>query len=170
MKVLRTLTLLGLSLGCVSIAVADTAGLDPNMNMADPATGTPVIDISSPNFTFSGTNTYLYFVNDLGSTIQKLTITADVSSFNPAGYQCSGGPFNSCTATEVTVGGQDEVVLFWDGNGAGIAPGAEFSMEPYGWAAGQEFDAQAAPEPSSLLLLGSGLLGLAGMLRRKLAK
>jgi hypothetical protein len=31
-------------------------------------------------------------------------------------------------------------------------------------------DGEIAPEPSSLLLLGSGLLGLAGMLRRKLAR
>jgi hypothetical protein len=31
-------------------------------------------------------------------------------------------------------------------------------------------DGDVVPEPSSLLLLGSGLLGLAGMLRRKLAR
>lgn len=176
MQVLRTLTLLGLSLGCVSMAVADPAGLDPSFRLTDPDTGTPVTPITSLNFTFSSTGTYQYFVNDLGSTITKLIITADVASFDPAGYSCNSQaptgpyPFNSCSTTEVTVGGQDEVVLFFDGSGKGIAAGDEFSILPYGWATGQEFDAQVTPEPSSLLLLGSGLLGLAGMLRRKLAR
>lgn len=172
MKVLRTLTLLGLSLSCVSIAVADPVSLDPSFRLTDPASGTPVTDITSLAFTFSGTNAYQYFVNDLGGTITKLTITADVSSFNPAGYSCNSqgetpDPFNSCTVTEETIGTQDEVVLFFDGSGQGIAPGAEFSILPYGWATGQVFDAQVTPEPSSLLLLGTGLLGLAFVAFRK---
>ncbi len=172
MQVLRTLTLLGLSLGCVSIAVADPVGLDPSFRLTNPDTGTPVTDITSLNFTFSSTGTYQYFVNDLGSTITKLTITADVASFDPAGYTCNSqgetpDPFNSCIATEVTVGGQDEVVLFFDGSGQGIAAGDEFSILPYGWATGQEFDAEVAPEPSGLLLLGTGLLGLAFLAFRK---
>jgi hypothetical protein len=31
-------------------------------------------------------------------------------------------------------------------------------------------DGEITPEPNSLILLGSGLLGLAGLLRRKLAR
>jgi len=171
MRVLRTLTLLGLSLGCVSMAVADPVGLDPNINMTDPSSGTPVIDITGLTFTFSGTNTYLYFVNDLGSAITGLIVTADVSSFaGPVSdYQCSGGPFYACNVTEETIGGQDEVIMVWNDipPGGGIAAGAEFSMEPTGWANGQVFDAQVTPEPSSLLLLGTGLLGLAFLAFRK---
>jgi PEP-CTERM motif-containing protein len=172
MRVLRTLTLLGLSFGCISMAVADPVGLDPSFRLTNPDTGASPTAITSLNFAFSSTGTYQYFVNDLGSTITKLTITADVASFDPAGYSCNSqgenpDPFNSCSATEVTVGGQDEVVLFFDGSGQGIAAGDEFSILPYGWATGQEFDAEVAPEPSGLLLLGTGLLGLAFLAFRK---
>jgi hypothetical protein len=143
--------------------------MDPNMNMTDPASGTPVIDITSPSFTFTvPASDYDYFVNDLGSAITQLTVTADVSSFAgpTSDYQCSGGPFYACNATEVVVSGQDEVVLVWNDipAGGGIPVGSEFSMESYGWSADQTFDAvaaTAAPEPSSLLLFGTGLLGLA---------
>jgi hypothetical protein len=56
----------------------------------------------------------------------------------------------------------------WDVNGTSLT--AESSS--LGNIDGETFslDGELVPEPSSLLLLGSGLLGMAGMLRRKLAR
>jgi hypothetical protein len=61
--------------------------------------------------------------------------------------------------------------ILWDQNGATLNSkasngGAPTSIDGESFSLGGEI----APEPSSLLLLGTGLLGMAGMLRRKLAR
>ena len=59
--------------------------------------------------------------------------------------------------------------VLWDTNGVTLT-------SEYSYLGGTNIDGETfsldgtVPEPSSLLLLGSGLLGLAGMLRRKLAR
>ena len=121
-------------------------------------------------------------LDDLATSLQYISGTATLGSATVAG-------------THLSKTGSDTVTLSWlpvdlsginDGD-SGLWLGTfEVDFTFYGYPSGYPgpfgaypemyeyvtFDAQVndAPEPSSLLLFGSGLVGLAGMLRRKLGR
>lgn len=84
------------------------------------------------------------------------------TAYGPTGYE---GPNVSFTITNNNSG----FVNF--GNG-GIAPGGTgwFSLEEPATANGVTVTVGQAPEPGSMLLIGTGLVGLAGRLRKKFRK
>jgi hypothetical protein len=83
-------------------------------------------------------------------------------AYGPTGYE---GPNISFTITDANSG----FVNFLNG---GIQPGgtAWFSLENTASANGVTATVGQAPEPGSMLLIGTGLVGLAGRLRKKFGK
>jgi hypothetical protein len=108
-------------------------------------------DVYESSFTTSGSYTFIV------GTESWLTLTVATATLNgaPNGFNAwdeNNGPA-TCTF---------EVGTIVPGGGIGCDPGGEsFTISAGG-------PPPSTPEPSSILLLGSGVLGLAGVLRRKL--
>jgi len=121
----------------------------------------------------------LVFFNPVGS------FGFDIQSFAPGAFSafvvafdCSGNPLFSQTLSGTSTNLENGSALFvglGDTSGANICT-IEFATSDVAGADNFAIDdvsitdtAFVAPEPGTLLLLGSGLLGLAGMRRRKLS-
>jgi hypothetical protein len=152
--------------------------------------GTETIDswtYPSSGVAVAGANSYVSFLNNTGSNWTSITIVATMDSTSGHTFTCGTSPlspsgtygtavFSSCTApnpatgtaTETftfsggTLDSGDYLVFTWNNfptNGGNGPLNFAFTATPA---------ASPTPEPSSLLLLGTGLLGIAFGARKKL--
>ncbi|HZQ70626.1 MAG TPA: PEP-CTERM sorting domain-containing protein [Terriglobales bacterium] len=102
------------------------------------------------------------------SGINWTSLTIAISGNSTQGpFTCAAkGPFDNCT-----VNASGTQVSFFGGPGIGGTTMRNFQLSLKGWSPGTQFTVTAntatVPEPSSLLLLGSGLIAVGGVFRRK---
>ena len=185
MRKLRSLALLACLLTfAAGASFADSVigyfNLDTGLNTS-PAVGQVI-------FTLNGDGTVSATLTDYGqSTIvgfgfNSAAINLPESGFNPTipdnpygwvdafGYQPSGFLCSACGLTESWIIGNpgDYSSVYQLLTGGAQSSVDFFLIDGVGQWGGNAQPYNATPEPGSLMLLGSGVLGLAGMIRRKL--
>jgi hypothetical protein len=127
-------------------------------------------------------------ITDFGSS-DTLMLTADKKGADRRNFRYTGKQLLTDFAFSADIGQKGNISLSDEGGGffreakgattttltvvqgdlSGLKPGAEFSISIDGFKAGTVVTAKpSVPEPSSLLLLGAGLLAILGPVRRKL--
>ena len=111
-----------------------------------------------------GTNTFLS-TNPYGYNLYSVPIVVTVTIQTTGGTVAYATLSNACTTSGCSV----STPIYWDENSGpstayentlGSIPSESFTIEGT--------PSSTTPEPSSIMLFGSGILGLAGILRRKL--
>ena len=124
--------------------------------------------------TYGVSNTTLLGTNNFGFAVYQSDITSGINvPWSGAGYVSLQ---NACTAGGCSSG---EAQIFWDENGGGSTayenslgsiPSEAFTLTGSSTTTTTTTTTGTTPEPSSIMLFGSGILGLAGVLRRKLTR
>ncbi len=167
---------------------ANGTGITGSVDLFGTLTSPGVYLLNSGTITLNGgaVTRYTYGTGNLISTTAPGVTEVPASSpatFYPAGessiglyfddlYTPGGSPMIDTTGLAFQFGNGNQLGLFFDGASLvvlGYDPitGGAGSFDPNSAALGYDVNVGATPEPSSLLLLGSGLLLLAGFLIKK---
>lgn len=139
---------------------------------------TTITGISAPGIglNFSNSDTYTLAITDAltgGNVYWSQTDNVDSPSFSPAGLTLGAG-------TYYLQGTSGDHIVWYGSNGVSMSVGGSVGAGFWFTSGGNWFNSastplmfeitgeDAVPEPGSMFLMGSGLIGLAGALRRKL--
>jgi hypothetical protein len=114
--------------------------------------------------TYDGANHSLWIVPFEGSTLTDYSLSGQVlSSFNISDQISGGLAWNPQDGTLWMVSGITGDLVQYSTAGAFLSTGPNV-----GYTLGGEFNEGTVPEPGTLVMFGSGILGLAGVVRRKI--
>jgi hypothetical protein len=145
-----TFSALGAGFSASGVLTGTVDSINPNLYHLTDITGS--VNDAAGTSTFTGivalgTNSLFNYNNDLTTTLPQLDFSgflANLSNSSAVNFYYSSGTYY-----------------------ASVNPPSDSNYNP-GYAL-NSFTASPVPEPNSLILLGSGVLGLAGIVRRKFA-
>lgn len=188
-RILCTTALLGLALGLTAAVAHADAGTDPTVKV-NRVPGDPLCQPTDPNCLVAGGDLNLDLNGtttlNVGGTGDIFSVSVTFAGVDGDSYDCFTDIFTTCkiifhqvpggfTVTDLFTGGPGPCMNNGDEDPAGqcagfLAPGDIFTIQgifPDG--TGPINALVTTPEPSTILLMGLGLVGLFGFSRKRLA-